>query len=430
MRPLAAAIALVAAVVLLVVLRSGSDGGTVRAAFGSATNLFGGLEVRVAGRKVGEIASTERVDGQAVVRLRIDDGRVWPLRRGTTARIRFGTTVAAATRYVELAPGPRSAPAIPDGGLLTRSDTVTPVEFDELFNVLDRDAQGDLRHLLDTSASTFGPRGRPLARGISGTAAGFDALGSLTRALGSDPRALSTLVGAGERTARALASRDPALRALLTDAAGTFDELAAHDDGIRASLARLPRTLAAGRGTLARTDRSLVGLDALVADVAPGARRLRAVAPSARRAVAGLTRVAPQASATLLRATRAAPPLRGLLRDGAPFAERLERVLDESVPVLECVRPYGPELVGFLGTWAGFAKNHDSRNHYARTLIQVPPLVNGTPLSSDKVVGTIPGLTYAFPRPPGLNAGKPWFQPRCGAGPESLDPRKDPEAVR
>jgi hypothetical protein len=32
-----------------------------------------------------------------------------------------------------------------------------------------------------------------------------------------------------------------------------------------------------------------------------------------------------------------------------------------------------------------------------------------------------------MPRPPGWNEGKPWFLPQCGAGPDAVDPTKDPE---
>jgi hypothetical protein len=57
-------------------------------------------------------------------------------------------------------------------------------------------------------------------------------------------------------------------------------------------------------------------------------------------------------------------------------------------------------------------------------------LAPGTTLSSQAITSASGGrLTYAMPRPPGLNAGKPWFQPQCDAGPASLDPSKDPEGA-
>jgi hypothetical protein len=60
--------------------------------------------------------------------------------------------------------------------------------------------------------------------------------------------------------------------------------------------------------------------------------------------------------------------------------------------------------------------------------VQAPPVPVGSPLSSKQAVDLHGGaLHYAMPRPPGLNAGQPWFQPQCGAGPDALDPAKDPE---
>ncbi|MEA2273229.1 MAG: hypothetical protein QOI98_1937, partial [Solirubrobacteraceae bacterium] len=57
-------------------------------------------------------------------------------------------------------------------------------------------------------------------------------------------------------------------------------------------------------------------------------------------------------------------------------------------------------------------------------------ILPGTPLNSQQVTTVMKDrLKYAMPRPPGLNAGQPWFQPQCGAGPDSLDPSKDPEGA-
>ena len=93
-----------------------------------------------------------------------------------------------------------------------------------------------------------------------------------------------------------------------------------------------------------------------------------------------------------------------------------------------CIRPYGPELSGFLSTWIGYTKGYDAQGHSARILVQAPPVPVGSPLSSKQAVDLHGGaLKYAMPRPPGLNAGQPWFQPQCGAGPDALDPAKDPE---
>ena len=60
----------------------------VWATFDSAIQITSGQQVRVAGRKVGEVGDVKLVGGRAVVQLNITDDSVWPLPRRTRARIR------------------------------------------------------------------------------------------------------------------------------------------------------------------------------------------------------------------------------------------------------------------------------------------------------------------------------------------------------
>ena len=87
---------------------------------------------------------------------------------------------------------------------------------------------------------------------------------------------------------------------------------------------------------------------------------------------------------------------------------------------------------GFLGTWLSFNSNFDNIGHYARGSNRLSPVPPGTPLTTSQVVATQPAgaMTYAMPRPPGMNAGKPWFLPECGVTEDALDPAKDPETRR
>jgi hypothetical protein len=155
---------------------------------------------------------------------------------------------------------------------------------------------------------------------------------------------------------------------------------------------------------------------------------LRQLAVPARRALRQLRLVAPLATSTLARGRSAAPGLRRLLTIGTPFLPLLGTVLDQLEPMADCLRPYAPELAGNMATWTGYNSNFDGGGHYARTfsLLLNQALVPGTGLTAKQIVDTTT-LTYAMPRPPGLNAGQPWFQPQCGAGPASLDPSQDPE---
>ena len=120
----------------------------------------------MAGRKVGEIGSVEIADGHAVVELKIREGDVWPLRRGTTADTRWGSTTSLAYRYVEVTPGPASAPELPDGALLTQADTKTAFELDQAYRIFRGRTRSDVKALVGELAGTLGGHARALRSGL------------------------------------------------------------------------------------------------------------------------------------------------------------------------------------------------------------------------------------------------------------------------
>ncbi|MDX6733852.1 MAG: phospholipid/cholesterol/gamma-HCH transport system substrate-binding protein, partial [Baekduia sp.] len=130
-----AGVAVVAVIAAVIVLGGGGGAHKLRGAFAATEQLAPGQELRIAGRKIGEVGSIDLVDGNAVAELKIYDNDVWPLHVGTKAAIRWGSTTSLAYRYAELYPGPANKPALPDNALLTRSQTITPVELDTSYRI-------------------------------------------------------------------------------------------------------------------------------------------------------------------------------------------------------------------------------------------------------------------------------------------------------
>jgi hypothetical protein len=117
-------------------------------------------------------------------------------------------------------------------------------------------------------------------------------------------------------------------------------------------------------------------------------------------------------------------------------------------PIVACLRPYTPELGGALVGAGGAHQNYDVvdpklnpeivkyvgpvradgrvEQHGLRAMPMVSEASAEKPTDSAQFA-KISGKLYAFPRPPGLNAGKPWFIPECGITQDALDPSKDPE---
>lgn len=128
---------------------------TITAYFTSATAIYPGDEVRVAGVKVGTIEDITPEGTQTRMTLNVD-GDV-PIPAGAEAVIVAQNLVAS--RYVQLTPAYRSGdgPTMPDGGVIPKDRTGVPVEWDEVKDQLMRLASelGPEQGVSDTSVARF-----------------------------------------------------------------------------------------------------------------------------------------------------------------------------------------------------------------------------------------------------------------------------------
>ncbi|OBB72549.1 virulence factor Mce family protein [Mycolicibacterium flavescens] len=127
---------------------------TITAYFASATAIYPGDEVRVAGVRVGTIESIEPDGAQARMRLSVD--RDVPIPAEAKAVIVAQNLVSA--RYVQLAPAyETSGPTLPDDAVIGVDRTAVPVEWDEVKEQLTRLATdlGPSGDISTTSVSRF-----------------------------------------------------------------------------------------------------------------------------------------------------------------------------------------------------------------------------------------------------------------------------------
>jgi ABC-type transporter Mla subunit MlaD len=266
--------------------------------------------------------------------------------------------------------------------------------------------------------------------------------------LSADSYALRSLITNGRRVTSTMAARNAAIQGLVTVAAQTFHTFASNTRGTQDSIAELPSTLRLARSTLSRVDSSVDRLNGVMVAVAPGARRLVPLADQAQPALAQLRATVPSALATVRRATAAAPHISSLLDAATPFMKAAPSTFGDLAPIVACLRPYTPELGGALVGAGGAHQNYDVvdpklnpeivkyvgpvradgrvEQHGLRAMPMVSEASAEKPTDSAQFA-KISGKLYAFPRPPGLNAGKPWFIPECGITQDALDPSKDPE---
>jgi phospholipid/cholesterol/gamma-HCH transport system substrate-binding protein len=416
----------VAAAVIVIVSGSGSSHDLI-ATFDSATNLVSGARVSAGGQQVGSVGSVKLENGLAAVQLNITDKRVWPLRQGTHAEIRWGGTVSYSNRYVELLPGPAKDPVLPSGSRLPTSDTVTPVEFDQLFNVFSAPARKSLGDLAGNGASSFGSRAGEIKSGLNESGPALNSVAGVLNDLGADPNALETLVGTGASAAQALRDQQSQLVGLVSNAASIFNTIADRADQTEQTLSKLPPALSSAQDTLARLDPSLTKLNTVVSDIKPGAVKLRDLAAPLGQAITTLGTVAPELNGTLADVQKDAPQITSLLNTAKPVIASATPALNSLEPMAACVLPYAPEIAGFISTWQSMGSYYDAVGHYARVLGQVFPFIDDDPSTPAKLVSGIANLGYALIRPPGYGADQTWLQPQCGAGASAIDPADDPE---
>jgi len=419
----------VALVAVVLVARGGDEGHRLTVLAPEARFMRAGLEVRVAGARVGRVVRAEATRrGTARVVLAIDDERAWPLPRGTKATFRWAGTIAFTNRYVELLPPVPGGATLAEGAVVQGDDVIPSVEVDQIAALFDEDGRADLKDLLRTTGASL-DRSRPqLPRALREAPAALDQAQGLLRELGDDREALDTLLRSADSVVHAIATSRPGLRRLLEGTGTTLAAVGRRSPELETVLRQAPSTLAITRGTLRRADRTLRTADLVLRDLRPGVRELRRVSAPLSATLATVRRVAPDATDTVTTLGRATKDLDPLLRGAQPLLREATPVAREAARQLDCIRPYAPELVGLASNWTGFEIYGDDRDKFARVNGAVyPHPTSATPSDSKEWSDIVPGLDYAFFRPPGHAAGQNWYVDGCGITAADMDPANDPE---
>lgn len=422
------------AVVALVVLLLGRAEDQHQIAFDVdyAGGLLPGLKVRAAGQPVGRIERVTTVDGghRARVVIGLTDDRVWPLPRDTRVAVRFGGTVAAASRFIDLEVGTASGSPLRNGAVLTADRVAIPVEVDQVLDTFDAATRRDLRSSLDAAGTALPSAATPLRRALDTAPGAVSALQGVFGDLAARQSSLEGLVTTTSRVLERVNAAEPDLQSLLQDASTTLRTVGSRAAGLRTTLGQLPATLASTRTTLRRADGSLDVVRALATRLRPGIDRVIDVTPTLSGALTAVRDVAPDATRALGTTRDALPSIDELLRQTTSVLPDVDRALGDAAVQLGCIRPYAPEIAGFASTWSSFVANGDKKDKYARLYYGTYPFPNSWPLSVPQTAKLVPSAfsSWGFPRAPGANVDQPWYQPQCGVTADGADPQKAPEA--
>jgi phospholipid/cholesterol/gamma-HCH transport system substrate-binding protein len=389
----AAAGALALAVALVVwLLLFKDDGGTeYTLVFQNAGQLVKDDDVQVAGRRIGSVRDIRLTDdNQAAIKVTVQEPYA-PLRDGTRAVIRLTSLSGIANRYIALTPAPGDAEELPDGATLRADATTDVVDLDQIFNTLDERTRGDLADVIKGFAAQY--RGKGAEAGQS--AKYFNPLLSGSRRfvqeVTRDEGALTRFLVNSSQAVTAIAERRDDLAALVGNANRTAAAIGQEDAALARALELLPTTLRRANTTFVNLRATLDDLDVLVAeskpatkDLAPFLRELRPLVAAARPTVRDLRTLVrqPGADNDLVEATRKLPRLQ---RVATPAFRNGRRALVKAQPVLEFIRPYTPDLVGWFRDFGEGAANYDANGHFAR----IQPIFNAFSFTDNPAGGLL-----------------------------------------
>lgn len=369
---LIAALILIAAVgAASVLLLSGEAGNSYRLVFDGGGQLVTGNQVSVAGQPIGTIDDIDLTDdAQAAIDITVDR----PLREGTSAVIRLSSLSGVANRYIALQMGPDNAPEIPEGGVVSTEETTTAVDLDELFDVFRKPERRALQKFIQGNADVYSGKGRLANRAYKFLNPALSSSEALFAELARDSDALQRFLVEGATVFGAIADRRTQLTNLVSDANTALGAVADRNTDLDRSLGLLPGVLRQSNTTFVNLRATLDDVDPLVAaskpatrNLAPFLRNLRGVAESGNPVFGDL--------ADVVRRPGSSNDLADLLVDTRDAQDAAARALpaaidamDESQDEIAFLRPYAPDLFGFLADFGIATSYYDANGHYARVM--------------------------------------------------------------
>jgi phospholipid/cholesterol/gamma-HCH transport system substrate-binding protein len=365
----------------------------------NATNLIEGGSVKREGYEAGSIEEISVAGGRAKVRMSLDD-EFGPVHEG--AKVTVDWKASLGERLLSITDGPEGHAAIPSGGMIT-GEMAAPVEFDQVLAALDPPTRARMNSLIRELESTLKGREGDTNATLRAAGPALRAIGSVLRGVGTDSQAIRQLAVQLNGTMSILATRDRDIEKIVNSLTDATSATVGKRRQLGEVLRRLPATLDRADKTLRAVPDTVDKTVPLLDDLAPAtkrlpsmARRLRPVLTDLRPAIAEL-RPTLGALCGLLRHTP------GLLDSGRAAAPGLDSAFRGLAPALDFLRPYTPELAGWLSNWASATANYDANGHLGRIFIQT-----GLEAGNVNPGVTSPGVTRRPDPMPGELAGQPW----------------------
>jgi phospholipid/cholesterol/gamma-HCH transport system substrate-binding protein len=399
--------ALGVAIVVAILLLAGGNKHEYNLVFRNAGQLVKDNDVQIGGRRIGRVADIKlSANNLAEVRIQVDEPYA-PLHQGTTATIRSGSLSGVANRYISLAPGPNSAAKLDDGTTLGLDKTTTSVDLDQLFDTLDPKTRESLQKVIKGSSTQYDGKGAKANEALKYFNPTLSTTSRLVNELDRDQQSLQDFIIYTARATTALAEKRDDVSNLVSNANTASGAIASESESLNEALSALPRTLRQGNTTFVNLRSTLDDLDQLVdaskpvaPKLAPFFKQLRPLLTDARPTLRDLSTLIskPGAGNDLIDLLKKQPQL---TKVATPTFKDTIKGLQQGTPVLQFIRPYAPDLIGWFRDFGQTTANYDANGHFAR----ISPIVNAFQYTDSPAGGTLTALPPSQ-RQVGLQSGK------------------------
>jgi phospholipid/cholesterol/gamma-HCH transport system substrate-binding protein len=370
---------------------------TLQGQFARADGLVSHTDVKLDGKRVGQVLHARIQNGHAVAELQLDTS-IRPLRTDSTLRVRPRGLLGVV--YVEIVPGQHGAP-LADGARIGSGvgDSSSTVQLDDVLSTFDTRTRSRARTLLDELGKGVAGRGEQVNKLLVQAPAYVDDIAVTAAAVNARPGSPARFVHGAARAFDGLAPVAPDLAASLDPSARSFAPFADRADDWRASLQAAPVTLSTVRSGLRVTDPLLVSISRLSqqlsATLRPAPAAFRDTGAFMRTARPALRRVPP----TLKLARAATDPTVTLAAHLNAQLPLVSATLKPALPIVTTLGPRTCDFRNFLGHWAGMDDLGDEGLNYLRASVTI---------GSDESLGTYKDkqpLTHSNPYPAPCEAG-------------------------
>jgi len=380
---------------------------TVKLVSRSAAQLVNGSPVRINGFIAGNVTDLAVRDGKAQITVALYESHA-PLHAGTTGRIEWNS--ALGERELTLRPGPGKNPEIPEGSIVPVD--LTQVEVGEILAALNGPTRARLASLIQGLNKTVNGSERDIQATLTSAGSTVNALGELLEAVGRDGPAVRSLVEQLSDMVAEAAQRQGDVQNVVRNLTAFTGDVASRQRELTDSLRELPPTLRTAEQTLGKVQATSGPARELLNDLRPATARL----PETARNLAPVLREVRPAVAELRPMLGSAQELLGhtpgLLDTAHATMPQGAQSLRNYRQAVSFLRPYTPELVGWLTNWGQNFAPYDSQGHlWSAVLGNVGPLANNESLVMP------PGIHKSSRPAPGEAVGQPWHAEDASGSP-------------